>query len=150
MLGVSLHHLLGGRPLWLVVAGERASGEAGVAAAMAGLRLSRLPGGAAGRLPLDAAYVAHFRRVGALAVIATAPAASPAAAAAAQRACDAAAGEEAAQRQQRRVPWRRARAADRRLPRLPRSLQARSSRRCLAAWPRRRPPTQAAWARRCR
>ena len=31
VLGVSLHHLLGGRPLWLVVVGERLSGEASAA-----------------------------------------------------------------------------------------------------------------------
>ena len=92
VLGVSLHHALGGRPVWLVVTGERGNGEASAAAAMAGLRLSRLPAGAAGRLPLDEAYFATFRRVGGLAVVATASASAPAAAAAAQRAVDAAAG----------------------------------------------------------
>jgi len=53
ILGLSLHPALGGRPLWLIVAGSRNASEPQVAAAVAGVRLQHILGGFNGCIALD-------------------------------------------------------------------------------------------------
>lgn len=90
VLGVSIHHSLGGRPLWLIITSERNSTEAQAAATIAGHRLHRVLGGLNGRFRLDGAYSAYYTRCNEVAVVATFPASSIDGSAEAPRAAEAA------------------------------------------------------------
>ena len=68
---ISLHHALGGKPLWLVVCGHRNGPEAQSQAMLAGHRLTRVLGGFSGHLPLDARWAAYYLRVNEVVVVAT-------------------------------------------------------------------------------
>ena len=68
---VSLHHALGGKPLWLVVCGHRNGPEAQSQATLAGHRLTRVLGGFSGHLALDARWQAYYLRVNEVVVVAT-------------------------------------------------------------------------------
>ena len=70
-LGVSLHHSLGGRPLWLVVGGARGGAAPQAAATIAGHRLTRLVAGWSGHTQLDATAWAYFVRANEVTVITT-------------------------------------------------------------------------------
>lgn len=74
--GISVHHGLGGRPLWLVVLEARNSPECHSAATTAGHRLNRVQGGASGHMSLDDHAHAYFSRCNEVALVATYPSCS--------------------------------------------------------------------------